>query len=96
MPNTIGIVAVAALATCVGNVLSVVLDRHVFALDVPGFAEALVETAHPTCLALGRPVSDKPDHRHRWLLRVRRERPSRHSAADRFDKIASPHRRHSS
>ena len=41
----------------------VVVYRHVFALDVAGFAEAFLETADPTCAALGRTLSDKPDHR---------------------------------
>src|SRR6516165_5365288 len=58
----------------------VVLDHHVFALDVAGFVEALVETGDPTCGAFGRPLSDKPDLRHRRLLRPRGQRPCNYSA----------------
>ena len=54
----------------------VVLDRHVLALDVTGFAEAFAERGHIARVAFGRAVAEKPDHRQRRLLRARRERPS--------------------
>jgi hypothetical protein len=48
----------------------VVLDRHVLAFDVAGFVEAFAERGHITRVGIGRPVSDKSDHRHLWLLRA--------------------------
>ena len=54
----------------------VVLDRHVLALDVAGFIEAFAERGHKARVGIGRSVSDKPDHRHRRLLRPRRKRPA--------------------
>ena len=57
------------------------------------FAEAFAETGDITCVAFGRPVSDKPDHRHRRLLRTRRKRPCRHRTADKRDELAPSHRR---
>src|SRR6516162_765027 len=68
----------------------VVLDRHVLAFDVAGFVEALAKRGHVARVGIGRPVSDKPDHGHRRLLRARRERP-RSRAASQYDEIASPH-----
>ena len=64
-----------------------VLDRHVLALDVAGFVEAFAERGHITRGGIGRPVSDKPDHRHRRLLRTRRKRPRRRTAYER-DELA--------
>src|SRR5947208_3442132 len=34
---------------------------------------------------------DKPDHRHRWLLRARRERPRDRRAAEQRDELSPPH-----
>jgi len=31
------------------------------------------------------------NHRHRWLLRARRERPRRDGATDKCDELPSPH-----
>jgi hypothetical protein len=45
-------------------------DRDVLAFDVAGFVEALAECGHVTRVGFGRPVSDKRDHWHRWLLRA--------------------------
>ena len=48
-------------------------DRHVLALDITGLLQALAKSAQQP---LRDPSSDwaieKPDHRHRWLLRARR------------------------
>ena len=68
-----------------------VLNRHVLTFDVAGFVEAFAERGHKACGTIGRPVSDKPDHRQCWLLRSCRKRPSNRRAADKRDKIASPH-----
>jgi hypothetical protein len=64
----------------------VVLDRHVFALDVAGFAEAFLETADPTCAALGRTLSDKPDH-HSWQCALSHEQ----SLQKRLLRLMRPH-----
>ena len=70
----------------------VVLDHHVLVLDVAGFAEAFIKRGCRACRAIDRPTADKADHRHRRLLRARRERPSGRSTAEkRRDELASPH-----
>ena len=69
----------------------VVLDRHVLAVDVAGFVEAFAERGHKARVGIGRPVSDKPDHRQRRLLRARRERPRSRRAAKKRDEIAPLH-----
>ncbi len=54
----------------------VVLDRHPPAFDAAGFAEALAERGQIGREDIGRPAAiDESDHRHRPLLRARRERP---------------------
>src|SRR5262249_56970085 len=65
-----------------------ILNRHILALDVTGFTNALAECGHKTCSVGGRRVAKKPDHRHRGLLRARRERPRRRAAGQR-DQLAS-------
>src|SRR5262249_4369275 len=60
----------------------VVLDRHVLALDVARFAKAFTKRG---CMAYGtieRSTAEKPHHRHRRLLRVRRQGPRRPRAAE--------------
>ena len=64
-----------------------VLDRHVLALDVAGFVEALAERSGIARGGLGRPGVDEADDRHRRLLRARRERPRRRAAEQR-DELA--------
>src|SRR5262245_38492526 len=59
-----------------------VLDGHVLALYVAGFGEAFTERACMAGGAIERPTADKADHRHRRLLRARRERPRRGRAAE--------------
>jgi hypothetical protein len=60
-----------------------ILDRHILALDVAGFADALPECGHQTCSVGRRRAAQEPDHRHRRLLRTRCERPRRRRAAER-------------
>src|SRR5262249_47196473 len=67
----------------------VVLHRHVLALDVAGFVEALAERASNAHGGLGRPTVDKAYHWHRWLLRARCQRPCRRTAEQR-DELAPP------
>src|SRR5262249_43381829 len=68
-----------------------ILDRHILALDVAGFTNAL-----PECGQIARTI-DRPRaaqetyHRHRRLLRARRERPRRRGAAEQRDERAALH-----
>jgi hypothetical protein len=68
---------------------SVVLDRHVLAFDIADFVEAFAESGHITRVGVGRPVSNKPDHRQRRLLRSRGERPRDCPATKRGYKLPS-------
>src|SRR5262249_53526855 len=54
------------------------------------FLQALTECAHQVHGAFKRRAPEEPDHRHRRLLRARRERPYG-SAADERDELATPH-----
>jgi hypothetical protein len=69
----------------------VVLDNHVLALDVAGFAEAFRERGCMARRTLERSTADEADDRHRWLLRARRERPRCCCAAKQRDEIAPFH-----
>src|SRR5262249_30515815 len=64
-------------------------DRHVLALDVAGIFEALAKSAQPVRKRVRQWRSQKPDRRHRRLLRARRERPRRRAAEQR-EKLAPP------
>ena len=68
----------------------VVFHRHVLAFDITGFVEALAERTSNAPRVLGRAAVDEPDHRHRRLLRPRRQRPRRRAAEQR-DELAPPH-----
>src|SRR6516225_1403913 len=57
----------------------IVLDRHVLALDMAGFAKAFLESGHAGRGGSGRPEADEADDRRR-LLRACRHRPRRHTA----------------
>src|SRR5262245_2780356 len=59
-----------------------VFDRDILALDIAGFGQALTEGGSHRRVRPGRRTVEKPDHRHRRLLRPRRERPSRRRAAE--------------
>jgi len=61
-----------------------VFRRHVLALDVADFAQALPEREQTVCVKRGvsRSTAEEPDHRHRRLLPARRERPSSRRAAE--------------
>ena len=68
-----------------------IFDRHVAAFDIAGFAQALAECAPRSgAYSAGRPAIEKPDHRHRRLLRARRQRPRRRAAEPR-DELAPSH-----
>jgi hypothetical protein len=55
-------------------------DRDILALDKACFLQTLAEYGHPGRDIIDRPGAQKPNHWHRWLLRVRRERPCRCTA----------------
>src|SRR5262249_22991731 len=66
-----------------------ILDRHILALDVAGFTNALPECGQ-IARTIGRRAAEEPDHRHRRLLRARRERPRHRRAADERNELAAP------
>src|SRR5262245_32869556 len=63
-----------------------IFDRHVPALDEAFFASALAEGGRHGGVSARRLAVEKPDHRHRRLLRARRERPRRR--AEKRDELA--------
>src|SRR5262249_37843950 len=58
--------------------------------DVTGLAQSLSECSQQVCDLTGRFTAEEANHRHRWLLRARRERP-RDRAADECDELAPFH-----
>src|SRR5262249_45965513 len=66
------------------------LDRHVLALDKSLFLQTLLECRHEMHEPCRRRAAKKANHRHRRLLRARRERPCRH-AAEKRDELAPVH-----
>jgi len=71
-----------------------VFDADIAVLDVTGLTQALVECGHGTRPRGGRCAVEKTDHRHRRLLRARRERPRRRRAAEEADELAPPYAEH--
>jgi hypothetical protein len=65
----------------------VVFDRHILALGIAGFADALSERSHKMGSRVRRRAAKNTDQRHCRLLRPRRERRHRH-AADKGDEVA--------
>src|SRR5262249_46723500 len=63
-----------------------ILDRDVLPFDKADFAETSAECRKIQRERIERAKSKKSDHRHRRLLRVPRERPSRCRAAEQRDK----------
>jgi hypothetical protein len=55
------------------------------------FIQALVEGAHELLILIPRFAVEKPDRRHRRLLRVRPERRRHRHAAEQPDDLSSPH-----
>ena len=66
----------------------IVFDRDILTLDIAGVLEALAESAQTFRVPVRRRRVKKPDHRHRRLLRARRERPRRRRAAEQRDELA--------
>src|SRR5947209_2017287 len=52
-----------------------ILDRHILALDVAGFTNALPECGQIACTISKRRPAEETDHRHRRPLPPRRNRP---------------------
>src|SRR5262249_20827947 len=68
-----------------------ILNRHVLTLDIACFLQALTKRAHHRRVCVRRCAVKKSNHRHRRLLRARRQRP-RGRAAEQRDEIAALHR----
>src|SRR6266487_3645919 len=69
-----------------------ILDRHILAVDVAGFTNALPECGQIACTIGRRRAAEEPDHRHCGLLRPRRERPRGRCAAEqRYERAAGAH-----
>src|SRR5947208_2341619 len=67
-----------------------ILNRHILALDVTGFTNALPERGQKACTIGRRPrAAEESYHRHRRLLRARRERPHRRRAAEQPNELAA-------
>ena len=66
-------------------------DLNVLAVDMTGFAQALVERCDEMRQLARRPVGEKPDHRQRRLLRAHSKRPRDGRAAEQRDEIAPFH-----
>src|SRR5262249_49700292 len=62
-----------------------VFNGHVLALDVAAILQALAKCAQTIRHRVRRSGVKKPDHRHRRLLRPRRERPRRRPAEQRYE-----------
>src|SRR6516162_9837765 len=67
-----------------------ILDRHILALDVAGFTNALPECGQILCTIGRRRAAEEPDHRH-CPLRASRERPRDSNAAEQRDELAAFH-----
>jgi hypothetical protein len=66
-----------------------VLDRDVLAVHEACFLQALAEYTQTVRRRVRRSGVEEPDHRHRRLLRARRERPGRHCTAEKRDELAA-------
>src|SRR5262249_24488348 len=64
-----------------------VLDRYVLTLEIAGVIQALAKRCHHRRVRTWYCAVEEPDHRHRRLLRTRRERPCCHTA-DECDDLA--------
>src|SRR5262245_2337638 len=66
-----------------------VFDRDVLAFDIAGFLQTLTERGRHGPIPVGRGAVEKPNHRHRCLLRTRGHRPRRGRAAEQRDELAA-------
>src|SRR5262249_26596100 len=65
-----------------------VFNADIAVLDIAGLNEALPERRNGIFECSGRSAVEEPDHRHRRLLRARRERPDRRTAEQRDEPAA--------
>jgi hypothetical protein len=56
------------------------LDRHILAVDIAGFLQALTERRHEGRVPAKRSAVEEPDHWQLLLLRLRNDRPCRRAA----------------
>ena len=64
------------------------------AADHDAIAEHVEERGHKKAKRIRRRAAEKPDHRHRRLLRARRDRSRGRRAAEQRDELAAPHVEH--
>src|SRR5262249_18677504 len=64
-------------------------DRHVLAFDIARVLQAAVKSAQAVQGCLSRDSVEKSNHRHRRLLRARRQRPCGGRAAPERDELAA-------
>src|ERR1035437_1558378 len=67
------------------------LNGDISSLDEASFRQAGTKCGGSSSVCIARKRTDEADHRHRRLLRTRRERPRRRCAAEKRDEFASPH-----
>src|SRR4029077_15241590 len=68
-----------------------VFNRYVLALDIASLLQAPTKSAQSVHEPVRRSGVEKPNHRHRGLLRPRRDRPRCRRTAEQRDELASPH-----
>src|SRR5262249_3683817 len=68
-----------------------IFDTDVAAIDEAGLRKAASECIHAVCPFGGRYAVKDADHRHRRLLRARRNRPRCRRAAEKRDELAPAH-----
>src|SRR5262249_42747732 len=67
------------------------IDLHILPIEIAEFSQPSLERNHVNAGILWRPAAEKSDHRHRRLLRARRERPRCCRAAEQRDELAASH-----
>src|SRR6516162_138607 len=68
-----------------------IFGRDILALDIAGFLQTLAECGHEVRRVGKRRTPEKRDHRHRRLLRARRERPRDCHTAEKRYELTPPH-----
>src|ERR1700738_2356417 len=66
-----------------------IFNRYISTLDVARYRQPLTKCGQEA--AIERYRAEEPDHRHRWLLRARGERPGDGRPAEKRDEVASCH-----
>src|SRR5262245_21440049 len=68
-----------------------IFDCNVLAFDKAPVFQTLTERSQELRVVAGRPGAEEPNHRHRRLLRLRRERPRGRRAREKGDELAALH-----